>query len=148
MTGHVDDWRARQVVRLTRVLSEARCARVDAEVVEALVGLPYGRALSVIEAKVIAADPEGHERRRAEEENRRYVALGRRTSAGVQTLFARGAAGDFARLMAMVNHLADKLAEAGDEAGADERRAKALGLLANPALACVLLAQTAAGGDP
>jgi len=144
MAGQVEDWKARKVVALTRVLTEDQCAWVDNQVVEALVGLPFGRALGVIEGKVIAADPQGHERRRVELEQKRFVALGRRSPAGVQSLFARGAVGDMVRLMAMVNHLADKLLVMGDTDSADERRAKALGILANPALACVLMLRTEA----
>jgi hypothetical protein len=57
----------------------------------------------------------------------------------LRTLITQGAAGDIARLEAMIAHLADRLAAAGDSNGPDARRATALAMLANPALACVFL---------
>ncbi len=54
-------------------------------------------------------------------------------------LHARTTAGDVARLDAMIGHLADLLGRAGDPHDLQRRRATALGLLANPALACVYL---------
>jgi hypothetical protein len=108
MTGEAEEWVARRVAQATRWLSLEQARWVDAQVVTAVCGLPVGRALGVVEAKVIAADPEGHERRRRERQERRYVGLGRRTAAGVQTLFARGGAGDLARVMALVNHVATR----------------------------------------
>ena len=59
---------------------------------------------------------------------------------GLRTLIARTTAGDVARIDALVAHLADLLAAAGDTDPTPVRRATAFGLLANPALACVFLA--------
>ncbi len=60
---------------------------------------------------------------------------------GLKTLVARAAAGDVTWLMATVNRLADTLRLEGDLDPADHRRAKALGMLANPARALQLLIQ-------
>src|SRR3954451_20030308 len=57
MTGQVEDWKARKVARATQVLTVEQARWVDAQVLEALVGLPFGRALAVVEGKVVAADP-------------------------------------------------------------------------------------------
>lgn len=140
-TGEVEDWRARQVARLTREaeLTLAQARWVDEETVDALTGLPFGRAMVVVEAKVIAADPARAEARRLEAEQRRFVALGRSDSHGQRTLVARTAAGDLARLDAMVAHVADLLG-AHDSRSLDVRRAAALAVLADPARACRLLA--------
>jgi hypothetical protein len=141
LTGRVDAWKARQVARVTRPLSFDRARLVDGLVIEALLGLPWGRALAVVEGKVIAVDPEGHDARRRDEEAKHFVSTRRRSNAyGVRTMIARGAAGDIARLEAMIAHLADLMARNGDADPSDTRRAKALALLANPALACVHLA--------
>jgi hypothetical protein len=162
MTGQVEDWKARAVARATAVLTPTQCRRVETEVLQALIGLPYGRAMDVIEGRVIAADPTGHDQRRRAEEQRRYVAQGRRTNPyGLRTLITQTTAGDVARLYAMIDHLADLLptshtsptgetgsAETGPEETADVRRAKALALLANPALACVFLARAHAPTTP
>ncbi len=141
LTGRLDAWKARQVARATRPLSFEQARQVDGLVIEALLGLPWGRALAVVEAKVIAVDPAGHEARRRDEEAKHFVSTRRRSNAyGVRTMIARGAAGDIARLEAMIAHLADLMARNGDADPADARRAKALAVLANPALACVFLA--------
>jgi hypothetical protein len=148
LAGDLEDWKARKVACATRVLTEEQARWVDGQVLSALLGCAWGPAQTVVEAKVIAADPAGHERRRVAREEKRYVALGRRTPAGAQTLFAHGNAGDQARLFAMVDHLADHLPhqpdhrqDGGEAADADARRAQALALLANPALACLTLAR-------
>jgi hypothetical protein len=141
-TGQVEDWKARKVATATRMLSLEHARIVDSEILEALVGLPFGRALDVVEARVIAADPAGHETRRTEQAAQRYVAVGRRPSpAGLRTLVAQTTVGDVARIIAMVDHLATLLAATGDTDSRQVRRAKALALLANPAQACLLLAR-------
>jgi hypothetical protein len=143
LSGRLEGWKARQVAKVTRPLTLEQAHRVDALVIEALLGLPWGRALAVVEGKVIAVDPTGHEERRRAEEARHHVSTRRRSNAhGVRTLIARGAAGDIARLEAMIAHLADAMRRTGDPDPADTRRAKALAMLANPALACVFLTQT------
>ena len=143
MAGDVEVWKARRAAALTRVLSLQDALTVDAEVVDALEGLPFGRALDVIEGRVIAADPAGHESRRLAEAEQRYVAIGRRPNpAGLRTLVAQSTVGDIARLDAMVDYLADLLAGAGDTDPKQVRRAKALGILADPARACLLLAES------
>ena len=142
-TGQVDPWKARKLARMVAAagLDEAEARWVDAETIDALVGLPFLRTLSVVEGKIIAANPGKHEARRRAEDQRRYVSTGRRSNEfGLRTMVGRGAAGDIARLEAMVSHLAALFAARGDTDAADTRRAKALALLANPALACVYLA--------
>ena len=144
MAGEVEDWRAREAATLTRVLTFEQARGVDVEVLDALTGLPFGRAVDVIEGRVIAADPEAHEARRRAEAEKRYVALGRRPNpAGLRILVAQGTVGDMARLDAMVAHVADLLGRAGDEDPLQVRRAKALAVLADPAHACLLLARHA-----
>ena len=152
MTGELEDWKARQLAKITRPLTVEQATRVDGEVADALVGLPWGRALSVIHGRVIAADPGGHEARLREDDAKRFVSTRRRSNAfGLRTMVARGSAGDIARLEAMITHIAAQLEAAGDADPLDTRRAKALALLANPAMACVLLAgmatSTAAATD-
>ena len=144
MTGRVEDWKARKVARATAAadlgVNEARW--VDGQTVTAVTNLPFGRAMTVVDGKIIAADPEGHEERRRLEAERRYVSVGRAANRyGLRTLIAQTTTGDAARLNAMVDHLAEALGGTGDEDPKSVRRAKALGLLANPAMACVFLAE-------
>ena len=143
LAGHVDGWKGREVARLTRQLTFEQARLVDTMVLDAVIGLPWGRAKAVVEGKVIAVDPDGHQVRLDAEENRRFVSTRRRsTTAGLRTIIARGHAGDIARLEAIIAHLASLLERAGDTEPAETRRAKALAMLANPALTCVFLAQT------
>ena len=144
MTGRVEDWKARKVARATAAadlgVNEARWVR--GQTVTAVTNLPFGRAMTVVDGKIIAADPEGHEERRRLEAERRYVSVGRAANRyGLRTLIAQTTTGDVARLNAMVDHLAEALGGTGDEDPKSVRRAKALGLLANPAMACVFLAE-------
>jgi hypothetical protein len=141
MTGNVEDWKARQVAKSTRHLKEEHARWVDEQLGDVLATLPWGRALAVVEGKVIAADPATHEARLTEDEAKRFVSTRRRSNVhGLRTMIARGTAGDISRLEAMVSHIASAMLAAGDEDVLDTRRAKALALLANPALACVFLA--------
>lgn len=149
MAGEVDVWKARRAASATRVLDLAGCREVDPRVAAALTGLPFGRAESVVAGLVVAADPAGHERRRRVEAERRYVAVGRRPNPeGLRTLVAQTTAGDVARLEAMVQHLADLAERTGDRDSLGVRRAEALALLADPARACLRLAQGAAPAGP
>ncbi len=144
--GELDGWKGRPLARATSALSPDQARWVDRECLEALVGLPFGRALGVVGGKVLAADPAAAEERRRDERSRRYVTSTRpgragTDDAGLQTFIARTTTKDVARLMGMVGQLADRLEQAGSTESADGRRATALGLLADPAGACVVLAQ-------
>lgn len=143
--GRVDEWKARKVVHATAEadLPLERARWVDQQTVTAICNLPFGRAMNVVTAKVMAADPELAEALRTEATSRRYVSTGRDTGHGLRTLIAQTTTSDVVRINAMLNHLAAALKEQGDTDKLDIRRAKALGLLANPALACVLLADLA-----
>jgi hypothetical protein len=148
MTGQVEAWQARKAACVTRPLSFDQARLVDTEVLEALTGLPYGRAVEVIEGRVIAADPAAHEARRQAEAERRYVSLGRRPSPeGLRMLYAQTTAGDLTRLDAIVEQIARLLADNGDTDPRQVRRAKALGILADPAGACLLMAGLSANAD-
>ena len=143
VTGQVDAWRARAAATATRALTAEQARAVDHRVVEALVGLPPQRARDVIDAVVVAADPVAHEARRLVEEQRRYVAVGRRPNpSGNRTLICQTAAGDVARLDAMIHHVAEGLGRLGDEDPLQVRRAKALAVLADPARACQVIARS------
>ena len=64
---------------------------------------------------------------------------GRTDDHGTTTLFVRAATGDVIRLDATLTQIADALAALGDTSPLDRRRAKAIGILADPKLAHQLL---------
>lgn len=143
--GQVEDWVARKVAQAahTADLSLAQCHHLDAATTAAVTSLPAGRALRVVQARVIAADPAGHEHRRQVALRQRYVTTKPAETDGLRMVIARTTTADAVRLDAMLDHLADLLPTPEDEpATRAERRAVALGILANPAQACVLLAHT------
>ena len=145
MAGEVEEWQARRVVRMASWLTREEADEVDAATAHVVGKLPWGRCSDVVEAAVIAADPEGHEERRREHDERCYVSAGRyrgTDAKGNRTLVARTSASNVARLDALIQHLAELMGAAGDGDAEQVRRAKAIGLLANPAQVCVLLGET------
>ena len=141
--AEVADWQARKVARLAAELSWEQARQVDDATADLIGDLPWGRALTAVEAAVQRADPELHEFRRQAAERRRYVSAGRyrgTNSFGMRTMVAQGPVGDVARVDALLDHLARLLKHHGDTDALQVRRSKAFGLLANPALVCALLA--------
>jgi hypothetical protein len=101
----VEDWVARKVARLCSPLTPAQARRVDTETLPALLGLPLGRALAVVEAAVIRTDPTDYDALRETEASHRYVSTARPSNRyGLRTLIAQTTAADIARLEAMLEH--------------------------------------------
>src|SRR3954469_9965392 len=117
--------------------------------------VPWGRMVSLVEAAVIEADPEGAEQRRFAAEMARFVGTGRSSEFGTKTIYARARAGDAIFFFAMCDRIAQILKLRGDLAVAgradlhpadaaeremDVLRSEAIGILATPARALALLA--------
>jgi hypothetical protein len=134
-------WLSRKVARLSRRLPADRVWVVDQAVAEALAGEAPGRVLAICEAKVIEADPAAHAARVAAQRRRRYVALSRTDEFGLRHVIARVTAGDAVWIEAMVERIADLIADRHPDAGRDELRSIALGWLARPAEVLRLLLQ-------
>ena len=137
--GGVRAWKARKVAQATRQLPPEAAAAVDAAITSVIISVPWSRFERFLEAAVMAADPEDAEARARAFEAERFVRAGR-SVAGLKTLVARAQAGEVIWFMAMVNRIAEILASDGDPDPIDVRRSKAIGILANPALALQLLA--------
>ena len=150
LDGRVAEWVARRIVRATAeaglTLDQAR--RVDARTVGAVCRLPFGRAMALVAARIVEADPEAAEERRRDAMRRRHVSLGRSSCFGLRTLTAQTTGVELARVDGMLDVLAQALADRGDAEPHEVRRAKALGVLANPAVACTLLAATEPDAEP
>ena len=67
--------------------------------------------------------------------------LGRNSEHGLKLIIARAAAGDALWFKATIDRIADILAKQGDDDPVEVRRSKAIGILAQPALALQLLCQ-------
>jgi hypothetical protein len=139
LAGQVRGWKARKVAQATRHLNEEAAARVDAAVA-GLVGLvAWGRFLHILDGEIISADPAAAEQRAALWEAQRFVRSGRSQAGGLKLLVARASAGDVIWFMAMVDRIAEILQLEGDADSADVRRSKAIGILAQPAVALRML---------
>ena len=137
----VAPWQARHIT--------ARCAAaglsleaahwVDRRLADALALMPFGRALRLLEGLIVKADPalaaERAERARAA----RYARLGDHRD-GNSLLVARIDTLDACTLDETITDVANALAARGDTRPTDQRRAAALGWLAEPARAAALLA--------
>jgi hypothetical protein len=137
--GQVRAWRARKVAQATRHLSLDSAKQVDAAVAQAIVGLPWNRFEMLLSAKIIEADPKAAEEQAKIWEAERFVRSRSTEQSGLKLLIARANAGDVIWFMATVNRLAEILRLRGDFDSADVRRSKAIGVLAQPALALQLL---------
>lgn len=143
--GQVRAWQARKVAELTRPLSWAACAELDAQLSGKIGLLPWGRFSRVLAAAVVDADPAlAAERQRRARQLRDVWAT--ESQDGLKTIIARAASGDTAWFLATINRIADVLAAQGDPDPVGTRRSKAMGILAQPAEALRLLANHS--GDP
>jgi len=137
--GRLRVWQARKVAAATRHLSVDAARQVDAAVAELIVSLPWNRFQLVLAAKIIEADPKAAEEQAKIWEAERFVRSRNSDQSGLRLLIARANAGDVIWFMATVNRIADILRLKGDFDSADARRSKAIGILAQPALALQLL---------
>ena len=145
--GEVRAWRAVHVARTCHHLTREAADLVDRAVTGHLGLLPWARFARVLAAAVLQADPTTAGER-AEQARRSRGVWAYPGEDGLKTLVAKAEAGDVVCLLATVNRLADVLAADGDTTTADERRAKALGLLAQPARVLELLIAHQDDHDP
>jgi hypothetical protein len=140
VAGEVRAWKCREVAKATRHLSQEAADLVDRAVADVIVSLPWGRFLNRLSGKIIEADPADAEARAAAYAAERFVRTGQ-SEHGLKTLVARAAAGDVIWFAAMVDRIALALAADGDCDTLDVRRSKAIGVLAQPARAVLLLSR-------
>jgi hypothetical protein len=139
VAGCVPSSRARKVAQATRHLSRDAAMHVDAAVAGCIATLPWGRFETLLAAKIIEADPKAAEEQSKIWEAERFVRAGRTGQSGLKLLIAKANAGDVIWFMATVNRIAEILRLQGDLESADVRRSKAIGMLAQPAVALQLL---------
>lgn len=142
-------WQARAVSKMcaTAGLDLDQARWVDAVTTPYAGSLPWGRFETLVEAKIVEADPEAAEERRTAAAMARFVRTGQSSEFGLKTLVARAAAGDVIFFVAMVDRIAQILAERGDTEPVDVRRSKAIGILATPARALQMLQEAAVAAD-
>jgi hypothetical protein len=131
---------AREVARRTRSLPRAHAVDVDAQVAEEADGrVSWSRFTDLIDAAIIATDPAEAARREARAAMRQCAHATRSSEYGMRGFFLHAPFPVIARLDATVAYLAQALLDFGDTATLDERRVKAVLILANPTQAVHLL---------
>jgi hypothetical protein len=136
LAGQVRGWKALEVARIVGredyALTLPQARWVDAQTASWIDSLPWGSFLSLLEARIIAADPQAADLRARQAAARRYVSSGRVSEHGLRTFIAQAAAGDVVRLIALCDRIAQILSEQGDADPVDARRATALGSSPTP----------------
>ncbi|GCD89158.1 DUF222 domain-containing protein [Nocardioides sp. LS1] len=143
--GRAEPWLARKVAVMTRDLPLALVDVVDQAVARAIGSQSPARVISLVEAKIIEADPDAHATRLEEARHRRFVSLSRTDAVGLRHVIARISAGDAAYVDAVVARVADILATRPEHADSprDLLRSLAFGWLARPAELLQLLLEHA-----
>ena len=139
--GQVPAYQARVIAKATRHLSIEQAGWVDQKLAPALGALPWGRVQTLLDAAIIEADPDGAEQQAADAARERFVRLGRKSEHGLKLIIARATAGDAIWFKATIDRIAEILGKQGDTDPVEVRRSKAIGVLAQPALALQLLCQ-------
>ncbi len=135
-------WKARKVAKLVHAAGlDLTAARVvDAATTPHVDTLPWASFERLVTAEIIAVDPAAAEdRRRARRARAVRGSAGQCDEHGLKTLIARAEAGEVIVFIAMCDRIAQILALQGDTSPAGARRARAIGILAQPATALALL---------
>jgi hypothetical protein len=132
---------ARLVARKTGDLTSQQAAYVDERVAESADGrIPWSRFEMLVDASVKAADPVAAAEAEDAEHRRQYANPTRSDEHGMRGFYVRGSFATIAKLDAAVAFFAIVLLHLGDTSNEDERRVKAILILANPVTAVELLA--------
>ncbi len=131
---------ARLVARKTRDRTPQQAAYVDERVVESADGrIPWSRFEVLVEACVKAADPVVAAEAEQAARRRQFANPTHSDEHGMRGFYIRGPFATIARLDAAVAFFATVLAHLGDTGSEDERRVRAVLVLANPVAALDLL---------
>lgn len=136
---------ARLVARKTRDLTAAQAASVDQRVAESADGrLPWSRFERLVDAAIVQADPVAAREREEAAATEQFARTTHSDEHGMRGFYVRAGFAAIARLDATVAYVAEALRALGDEGTLDERRVKAVLVLANPTRAVDLLRTYAA----
>ena len=138
LTGGVRAWQARKIAEQTRALSWEACADVDHALSDFVGMMPWPRFAKILSATILEADPALAAERAVRARTTQNV-FSFDSEDGLKTIVAKAVAGDAIWFLATVNRIAEILAARGDADPVGTRRARALGILAQPAEALRLL---------
>ncbi|GAA3564284.1 HNH endonuclease signature motif containing protein [Kribbella ginsengisoli] len=139
LNGDAIVWRARAVARACLKLSAEAAALVDERVVAVIDTLSAYRLQKIVDAVVKEADPAAARQAAEDHARQRGVWVQPSDDDGTKTIWVKAASGDVIAIDASINDVAWALRQLGDPDPLNDRRAKALGWLADPLAAYELL---------
>ncbi|MFG1912024.1 hypothetical protein [Kribbella sp. NPDC048928] len=139
LAGDAVAWRARKVAHACLALSLEAAAIVDRRVARIVNTVTPDALGKIIAAAVWDADPEQARAQAEATARERGVFVAPSDDHGTKRFWVRAAAGDVIRFDATIDDLARALKTLGDTDPLNERRAKAIGWIADPAAAHQLL---------
>ncbi|SDS02000.1 DUF222 domain-containing protein [Microlunatus soli] len=140
----IEGFHAQQIARETRHLSLQQALLVDAAIAHRIGRWAWSRILRHLQAAIIEVDAERIARLAQEAADDTGVFIAQSTELGTKAIYARLSAADAAWFDAMVDRIADILGRRGDQGTKNQRRAAAIGVLANPLHALRLIAEDTA----
>ncbi len=132
-------WKARKIATACLDLSLEAAALVDREVAGIIDSVTPARLTTIVKAALWKADPEAAAAAAKQKERERGVYVGRSDEHGSKGMYVLAASGDVIRFDATIDSIADALKTLGDPDPLRLRRARAIGILADPAYAIALL---------
>ncbi|MDX6283940.1 MAG: hypothetical protein QOH03_5011, partial [Kribbellaceae bacterium] len=139
LNGQAVVWRARAVARACLKLSAEAAALVDERVVAVIDTLSAYRLQKIIDAVIKEADPDAARKAAEDHARQRGVWVQPSDDHGTKTIWVKASSGDVITFDATINDLAWALHKLGDPDPLTERRAKAIGWIADPQAAYELL---------
>ena len=140
--GEVWAWKAMQYADKTRHLGGLSSWLVDMKITQYVESMSWPRFLDLLDATLLEVDEATYQQRAEEAANHKDV-RSYRGEHGLRTLIAKMEAGDALAFEALVNRVAECLADEGDDDPVGARRAKAVGIIAHQARLRDLLARHA-----
>ena len=136
--GQVHAWKARQLAHATAHLNPVHAGEVDRLLVGHLELVAWRRFEKMLDATVLHVDEASYQARARQAATHRDV-WASQSSDGHRMLIARADSGDITVFYALVNRIAEALADDGDDDPVGARRAKAIGIAGYPDRALDLL---------
>jgi hypothetical protein len=132
LAGEATPWKACKIATACLDLSEESARAVDRRVARVVDSLTPIRLDNIVEAAKKHADPEAARKKADEKKRERGVYLGRSDEHGTKKISIRTGAGHAIRFDARIASIAEALKILGDTASLQNRRADAVGIIADP----------------
>jgi hypothetical protein len=139
--GAATPWRACKIATACLDLSEDAAAAVDKRLARIVDTVTPHRLENIVKAAKAHADPEAARAEAEQKARERGVYVGRSDEHGTKTIYVRAASGDVIRFDATIASIAEALKVLGDTTNLRSRRAKAIGIIADPRYTEELLLQ-------